>query len=276
MDATKKNNRILPLIIYKILTDFFREGCSAQAAFLAYVSLLSLVPLMVLGFYILTIFPFFAGLQEKIQQFIFNNFIASSAQILLTHIREFIAQSKQLSIFGIISLLITSAIMILSLERTLNQIWQTAKHRNFLEASIVYLAVLICAPILLGLGFATSSYLIGLKLSYGAFAITTIKKILLAIFPYILTFLAFILIYIIVPNCKVKIYPAAIGALVATIFFEISKYGFAVYIANFPFYHLLYGAFSIIPIFLIWLYVSWFIVLFGAVVCQNMTTVKNQ
>jgi membrane protein len=102
------------------------------------------------------------------------------------------------------------------------------------------------------------------------FTMPMVQKIILAAFPYLFTFLAFILIYIIVPNCKVQIRYAATGAFVATIFFEIAKYGFAVYVTNFPFYKLMYGAFSIIPIFLIWLYVSWQIILFGAVICHDL------
>lgn len=258
MDIANKN---IFSLSRKIIIDFFRVGSSTHAAFLAYVSLLSLVPLMVLGFYILTIFPLFSGLQEKIQQFIFTNFVASSAQIILSHLNTFIAQTKYLSVTGILFLLITSAFMIFSMEQTFNQIWRVPKHRNILHAISMYLAVLIFAPLLLGIGFLATSYLM---------IASSIQKTLFIIFPYIFSFLGFFLVYIIVPNCKIRMRYAAIGALVATIFFEIAKYSFAIYIKVFPFYQLLYGTFSIIPIFLIWLYVSWLIVLFGAVVCHNV------
>jgi len=257
-------------IINKIIIDFFRVGCSIKAAFLAYITLLSLVPLTVLGLNILTIFPFFSGLEEKIQHFVFNNFVASSAHIVLTYVNNFIAQTKQLSILGIIFLVIASVFMIFSIEKIFNQIWRAPKHRNILHAIIVYLAVLIFAPILLGFGFAVSSYLMTIKLFFKVITISGMGKIIFLIFPYLFTFLAFILLYIIVPNCKIKLGHAAIGAVMATVLFELSKYGLAVYLKVFPFYQLVYGAFAIIPIFLLWLYLSWLIVLFGAVVCHNI------
>jgi len=257
------------LLSHKIIVDFFRVGGVSHAASLAYVTLLSLVPLMILGFNVLTIFPLFFGLQEKIQQFIFTNFVASSAQMILGHVKVFITQTQHLSVLGMIFLLITSAFMIFSMEQTFNQIWRVPKHRNVFHAITMYLAVLLFAPFLLGIGFIASSYLINFKLFFGITMVTN-EEAIFAVFPYLFTFSAFFLVYIIVPNCQVEMRHAAIGAAIATIFFEIAKYSFAIYIKIFPFYQLLYGAFSIIPIFLIWLYVSWLIVLFGAVVSHNV------
>ena len=97
-------------------------------------------------------------------------------------------------------------------------------------------------------------------------AAAAVRKIILFIAPYVFTFLAFILLYITVPNCKVKLKDAAIGAGISTILFEIIKHGFTFYIAHFPTYKLIYGALAAIPIFLLWLYLSWLVILFGALI----------
>ncbi len=209
---------------------------------------------MTLSFNILSISPVFKGISDQIQQFVFKNFVAASAQTVQHHIQTFINQTATLSVPNTLFLFITAVLMIFALERSFNKIWQVKKPRNIVQAFLMYWAVLTLTPILIGAGLVMSSYFLSFHLIQTG----------LMVFPYILTFLTFMLLYTVVPNCKVKIRYAASGALIATILFELAKYGFTQYIAFFPTYKLIYGAIATIPIFLIWLYLSWLIILFGA------------
>lgn len=241
-------------ICRNIIKHFFAENCPMQAASLAYISLLSIIPIMTLSFNILSISPVFKGISGQIQQFIFKNFIASSAQTIQQHIQTFINQASTLSVPNMLFLFVTAVLMIFAMEQAFNKIWQVKKSRNIVQAFLMYWAVLTLTPILIGAALVMSPYFLSFHFVQAG----------LIIFPYILTFLAFMLLYTIVPNCKVKIRYAASGALIATILFELAKYGFTQYIAYFPTYKLIYGAIAAIPIFLIWLYLSWLIILFGA------------
>lgn len=250
-----------------VVTRFFQEGIPMQAAALAYITLLSIVPVMTVSFSVLTAFPVFQGLGNKIQEFIFSNFVASVAQVMQQQLQTFINQTKTLSVPGTFFLLITAILVIFALEYAFNKIWQVQRRRSLVQAFVMYWAVLTLTPVLIGI--LVSSYL---KPSpFISFIIKPgIRDIILTIFPYLFTFLAFTLLYVVIPNCKVKVWHAAIGAIVATLLFELAKYGFTFYIVNFPVYKMIYGALAIIPIFLIWLYLSWLVILLGALVSHSV------
>jgi membrane protein len=249
---------------------FFKEGYSETAAGLSFVSLLALVPLATLMFTILTAFPALASVEDKIQKFIFANFVTSSAQALQNYLQWLIAQTVKLSITGTIGLLITAVLLIFSVEYAFNRIWKVAKHRHPVQAFLLYWAVLTLLPILVGAGFAFSAHFASTTIESNLANFPWLESGLALIFVYFLTFLVFYLLYLLVPNCKVMARQAAIGALVATVLFEVIKYLFTLYIINLANYTIIYGALAIIPIFLVWLYVAWLIVLFGAFVSARL------
>jgi membrane protein len=252
-----------------VVTRFFQEGIPIQAAALAYITLLSIVPFMTVSLSVLTAFPVFQGLGSKIQEFIFSNFVASVAQVVQQQLQTFINQTKTLSVPGTFFLLITAILVIFAMEYVFNKIWRVQRRRNLVQAFVMYWAVLTLTPILIGTGFLISSYLITSPF-ISVIIKPGVRDILLAVSPYLFTFFAFTLLYVVIPNCKVKVWHAAIGAMVATLLFELAKYGFTFYIINFPVYRLIYGALAIIPIFLVWLYLSWVIILLGALVSHSV------
>jgi membrane protein len=247
-------------LLRAIITNFFNEGCPMMASGLAYISLLAIVPLMTVSLSVLAVFPAFKGIGEQIQKFIFDNFVTSSAQTIHQYLQAFMSQATKLSLPSTLSLLITAVLMIFAIEYNFNKIWHIQKHRNAIQAFLMYWAVLTLAPILIGVGFVIT----------GTALHTVINKTISDMFPYLFTFLALTLLYTLVPNCKVKIRYAMPGAIIATILFELAKHSFAFYITNFPTYTLIYGALAAIPIFLVWLYLSWLIVLFGASVSHTL------
>lgn len=258
------------LFCKRLITEFLGEGCPLQAAGLSYVSLLSLVPLMTVSLSILAAFPVFHGIGTEVQQFILNNFIASSAQAVQHQLQVFMDQTTRLSVAGTAFLFVTAVMMVFSLEQAFNHIWKVKNRRNFVQAFLMYWAVLTLTPVLIGLGFVISSYVMTISFIHKAALFFGAKKIFFWIAPSIFTFLAFTLLYIAVPNCKVKLSHAAIGAIFSTIFFEIVKHVFSLYILHFPTYRLIYGALAAIPIFLLWLYLSWLVILFGALISYEL------
>lgn len=258
-------------ITCEILKTFHQARCFRQAGALAYTTLLSIVPILAIGFFVLTLFPIFQNLTQEIEQVIFNNFVVSVAQNVQQYLNIFINQTQHLPILGILTLLVTAVLLITSTEKTFNDIWQLQKPRHSIIASLIYMAVLLLLPIFIGTAFIASSYFIKLPL----LGISITQKILLYLILHLATFISFVLLYAFLPNCKVPFKAAVIGSFAATILFELAKQGFAIYIVIFANYKLIYGALSLIPIFLVWLYIFWVILLFGVVISYVITVTKN-
>ena len=249
-----------------VLRSFIQDGCTYRAAALTFTSLLAMVPLIVVSFKILSIFPAFHDLGNQIQNFVFDNFVTSASKVIQGYLQTFTQQATQLSMVGIIFLLITAIMMMFTIEQALNNIWRIKTGRKGLSAFFRYWAVLTLTPLLIGFSLVISSYLLSLPF----ISSEQTGKSLLGLMPVIFILIGFTVLYVGVPNCRVRIYHGLIGAFIATLLFEIAKKGFSLYLQNFPTYNLLYGAFSAIPIFLIWVYLSWLIILFGAEVAHAL------
>ena len=266
------NNRIKTILQTIILTwrKFCQDDCFNHAAGLAYTTLLSLVPLLAVSFSILSAFPVYHDITQKIQNLIFSYIVTDSAQIVQQHFLNFIAQTLKLSAVGIVGLLITAILLVFSMERTFNNIWHINCHRRGITAFLLYWAVITLIPIVVASLLSICSYLTGLtEINNTLFYIT--ENLINIILPYFAAFVAFVLLYLTLPNCKVPISSAVSAAIIATTLFELARYSFTLYINNFAGYELIYGAFAAIPIFLVWLYVSWVIILFGVVVSYVLT-----
>ncbi len=255
---------------HTMVRQFVVDACFTRASALAYTTLLTIVPLMALSLSVLTIFPIFDDVTKKIQDFVFLNFVAGSADIIQQHLLSFAAAARQLSITGLIFLVLTAVMMVFNMETDFNAIWQVQRRRHGAAAFFIYLAVLIFFPIFVGLGMLISLDLGSLPWIKKTSEAIGLRPLLLHYLPYLLTWSAFALLYKTVPNCTVKIRHALVGSFVAMLLFESAKYGFTWYLANFPSYELLYGALAAIPIFLMWLYLTWLIILFGAIVAHTI------
>ncbi len=247
---------------------YLEDHCANRAAALAYTTLLSLVPMMMIGFSVLSVFPVFKGVGDNVQNFILTNFVAGSANIISKHLQSFLQQLRVLSWTNIISLAVVSILMIYNMVRAFNAIWHASLRRHLALSFVIYLVILLITPIIFGILLVLTSYLASLPLIAGTKLKAWFEQPLLVIMPYCVAFLTFTFFNWILPSCKVKLKHAAIAGLVTTIFFELAKYLFALYLSFFPTYRLIYGALATIPIFLVWLYVSWTIILGGALICN--------
>jgi len=260
--------KVVNIFLQQVATQFLEDNCPIRAAALAFTSLLSIVPLMTVSFTVMTAFPLFKQLGLQLQNFVFENFVAASAQVVQSHLQQFASQAMNLSATGMIFLVVTAVLMVFNMEQAFNVIWRVNRSRKGIPAFMMYWGLITFLPILIGIGFAISSYLFSLPFIEGTAESLGLRKPILAYFPLLLTFIAFTVLYITLPNTKIMIRHAALGGFIATILFEIAKYSFGIYVLNFPTYELLYGTLAAIPIFLVWIYLSWLIILFGAVVAH--------
>lgn len=261
---------------YYVFQRFRRDGCPHRAASLAFTTLLSLVPLMTVSFTVLTAFPIFQELASKIQTFIINNFVATSAQMVQNHLQAFVTSASKLSAIGLLLLSFTAVLMVFTMEQAFNAIWRVKRQRSYVSAFLMYWSVLTLTPILVGVALVVSTYLVSLPLVSTAAQLLGLKKFILLVTPYLSTFVAFTILYLAIPNCKVNFWHALVGGLFASILFEIAKQGFIFYITHFPVYRLLYGALAAVPIFLVWIYLSWWIILVGAEISAALGTTERR
>lgn len=241
----------------------FNQNKLTQAAgSLTYSTMLAIVPLVMVVFSVFSAFPMFNEATQALKSFIFTNFAPAASDVVGQYIDEFVHNSKQMSAVGIVSLIVVALLLINSIDRALNDIWN-AKNRSTVFSFAVYWTILTLGPIFIGASLAISSYIRSIRV-FGEELSLPFGLQLLSFVPFLLTWLSFTLIYTLVPNKKVSIKHAAVGALVAAVFFTLGKQAFAWYIVTFPSYQLIYGAMATLPLMLLWIQLSWLFVLLGA------------
>ncbi|EGV06028.1 tRNA-processing ribonuclease BN [Haemophilus pittmaniae HK 85] len=251
----------------------FQENKLTQAAgSLTYSTMLAIVPLIMVVFSIFSAFPVFNEVTGVLKEFIFTNFAPSASDVVGQYIDEFVNNSKQMSAIGIVSLIVVALLLIHSIDNTLNGIWQDTSSRPIFTSFAIYWLILTLGPLLIGTSFAASTYV---KSVFEQSENLSLGLKLLSFVPFLSTWFIFTLIYMVVPNKKVSIKHSAAGALIAAIFFTLGKKAFAWYIATFPSYQLIYGAMATLPIMLLWIQLSWTVVLLGAQLAAVLSEVHT-
>lgn len=243
------------------------DRLTTSAAELAYTTILALVPLITVIFALLSAFPMFDEVSQSLKQLIYSNLVPTASDTIQNYLEQFIANTKKMTLVGIIGLIVTSLLLINSINNALNRIWRTKRKRSFMYNLTMYWTILTLGPILVGSSVAVSYYIFSLKWLSDAAS----GDVLLSTLPFIISIVGFWLLYSIIPTESIPFKEAVIGALVAAILFEIGKRAFALYVTSFPTYQLIYGVVSSIPIMLVWIYCSWCIVLFGAEFAATLT-----
>ncbi len=241
------------------------DRLAVNAGYMAYISLLSLVPLVTVLVTTLSKFPVFQGITEQIQEFVFLNFMPAAGDAVKNALNTFISNTSSMTAVGGVFVFITAMMLISTIDKNLNFIWRVKRKRRMVYSFSMYWMVLTLGPLFMGASLALSSYITS-EQYISQEVVSGIYRIL----PIILSMSTFVGLYMLVPNIKVKFFHACTGALVAGLLFELSKKGFAMYITAFPSYQLIYGALAAIPILFVWVYLCWFIVLVGAEVTASL------
>ena len=243
---------------------FDEERCFQLAGSLTYTTLLALVPLITVVLAIGATFPVFREWIAHLDVWFTRNVLPEQiAGSVSGYVTEFAAAAAKLTAFGIVLLAATAVMMMMTIDNGLSQIFRVSRPRSLAQQVLIYWAVLTLGPMLMSLSVSMTSMLMAAS-SGLARDVPALHFTMLRVAPFLLTTVAYTLVYLLVPNRKIHFGHAVAGGMVAGIMFEAMQRMFALYIANFPTYQLVYGAFSAVPIFLVWLYCSWLVVLFGA------------
>lgn len=251
--------------LWQVMQRFLQDDGPRNAAALTYTSLFAVVPMLMVVYSMLAALPIFQGVGEELQILLFENLVPATGQVIQDYMGGFAEQARQMTLVGAIVLIATAGLMIVSIEKAFNRIWRVKKPRRGLQAFLIYWTVLTLGPLLLGAGMVLSSYLATLPLldklnGYTGGGVATLWKFL----PFMFSILAFTLLYWAVPHCKVRFRDAALGGLAMAFLFEAAKKTFTWFVSSFPSYELIYGAFAAFPLFLMWIYLSWMMILLCA------------
>jgi membrane protein len=258
------------------LRRFNADGCFAASGALSYTTLVSLVPLAVIALGSLSSFPIFAPVRDQLLGLVLENFVPSIGAQAAWWFRAFADSATQTTAIGAAGILATGVLLLVTVEDQLNLIWRVTAPRPWVQRLLAYWTLITLGPLLVGVSLSLSTYfeIAARQAGFGQqalawFASSWLHGLARAV-PALLEFIALTLLYGLIPNCAVRWRDGALGAVIATLTIEILKVGFSIYISATSFYSTVYGALAIIPIFLLWMYISWMAVLLGAVLAAAL------
>lgn len=255
---------------------FKEDRLGVTAGSLTFTTVFALVPLLTVGLALFTAFPVFGKFRQSLEtQFVGSlvpDFIAKKVLVMLT---SFSAKASQLGGTSMIALGVTAMMLMLTIDHTLNAIWRVKHKRSIARRIMTYWAALTLGPLLLGVSLSTTSYLMSVSRGW-AVGLPGGVEFLLSTFVFCLQVGAFASLFKYVPNTSVRWEHALAGALYVAIGMVVVDKGLALYLSQVRVYTTIYGAFSALPIFLIWIFVSWLIVLQGAVVAAYAPSLLSQ
>ncbi|MBC3935370.1 YihY family inner membrane protein [Undibacterium rugosum] len=252
-----------------------QEGRLPQVAgSLTFTTVLALVPILTVALAIFTAFPLFNTFRTSLEAYFVQNLMPKGiANTILGYLTQFATKATRLSAVGGVALMLTAFATMAMIDRAFNQIWQVKRSRPVVQRVLVYWAIVTLGPLLIGVSISTTSYLFT-----ATSGVVNVVPLVGAVFYTLVSILfttgAYTLLYTAVPNRPVAWQDAAWGGLVAALAFEVAKRGFAQFVTHFPTYTIVYGALAAIPIFLVWIYLSWLITLVGAVIAAALPVVR--
>ena len=254
--------REIPLFFWYVAKRYWNDYCFQSAAAMSYNFLFAAIPMIAVGLAILAAFPVFDQVRVGFQSFIIQYLLPQAGQDFGQALDEFLRNTRNLTAVGIVALAVTAIILLDTIETVLNRIFRQSQVRPLVARITMYWAILTFTPLLVGGSVALSA--IVFKDGVVKYDLGWLTTTLVWLTPFLLILVAFMIGYIVIPYRRIRFRWALLGAAVAAGMFQALRWGFALYVEAFPSYKTLYGTVSIIPIFLLWVYLAWCIVLFGA------------
>ena len=258
-----------------LLSRVVEDRLNASAAALTFVSLFALVPLLTVTLSIASALPAAGDLEGKLDEFLLQFLLPDSSTQVVEYLSTFIGQARSLTVFGVAILLVTAILMLRNVEKALNDIWRNRANRKPLQSFLLYWAVLSLGPAAIGLGLGVRAYLFAATNDWGGLQLFGIGSALISLLPFLISAVGLTCLYAVVPNCQVPLRHALIGGVFAAITFTIARVLFTAVMAKSS-YTLVYGAFAAVPLFLMWIYVTWIIVLLGAVLAHSLSAFQTE
>jgi membrane protein len=256
-------------LVLDVIQRFKRTGCLRVAAALSFTSLLGLVSLLATVVAVLSVVPFFDDIRMEIQNAIFRVFLPHSGEKLENYFNLFIGNVDSLTWFGIIGLGITVTLLLLTIEESFNSIFEAVPTRHTIFRALIHLSALVAGIIVLGIAISFSAYMLQITKWLDFNWANTGMRWLVLVSPWVATCGVFALLFRFLPARKVAWRDSLIGSCLATILFEGLKIAFGIYVAEFPVYQIIYGPVAVVPLFMLWVFFAWAVVLVGAVLAAT-------
>lgn len=254
-----------------LLLERFREArLGVSASSLTFTTLLALVPLFAVVLSVFTAFPMFGKFQDTVQRWLVESLVPESiARQVLAYLTQFARKASRLGTVGLLAVVVTALALMVTIERTLGQIWRLERQRPFAKRLLLYWAALTLAPLLLGASIAITSYLLSASRLWVEVPAGSLRW-LLDLTEFALVVVCLSGLYFYVPYTRVPWRHALTAGILAAVGLELARRVLTWYLVAMPAYSAVYGAFAALPILLIWLYLAWTIVLLGAVLAASL------
>lgn len=259
-------------LIVRTIGRFHDEHCVQTAAALSFATLIGLVPMIATAFALISLFPVGVGLGSVLEKFLLANLLPEKAgAIIAKYIGQFASRAGRVTVLGIVVLGATALMQMLTIERAFNHIWRVKSGRPLLRRLAMHGLALVLGPLVFGASIAAISFVAGVSLGLVDEPRWVNAFVIRGLLPFAFMTALFGLLYWGVPNKRVVAWHAGLGGAAAALGFVGLQKLFTLYIATgFTVNAVVYGAFSAIPVFLVWLYASWSVILIGALIVAEL------
>ena len=262
-------------LIYRTAKRFYTERFIQTAAALSFTTLLALVPMVAVAFALISQFSFISGLGLALEKFLLSNLLPDKAGALIAkYLTQFVQRGEQATLIGMSALGLTALFQMLTIEHAFNGIWRISQHRPFIRRVTMHTVALLLGPLIFGAALLALTFVASASLGLvdePMWVKASVNKGLS--FGFTMSFFA--LLYWRVPNTEVPPLHALLGGAVAAVGFIALHKLFSLYIVKLPSCTMIYGAFSMMPVFLTWIYLSWSVILAGALLVAEMSNPAN-
>ena len=274
--STRKRSafNILKILIIAV-RGFIENGCAVRASALTYFTLLSSVPVVALAFALAKGF----GLEDFVVNVIKDSFAANpeTADYLISFASSMLENAKGgiIAGIGVIMLLYAVFELLSHVEEAFNYMWNIKKNRPILRKVTDYMTIMVFSPILI-ITASSATFFVRTKLDeYFTDYLSPVLTVIINVLPYLLMAIVFTLVYLILPNTKVNFKSALSAGVITGIVFQVWQWAYVAFQVGVSEYGAVYGSFAALPLFLVWLQVSWIIVLLGCEVAYSVQNVNN-
>lgn len=249
--------------VYFVMKRAQNDTVLRVASSLSYTSLIALVPVLAIALAIFSAFPVFNEVRQQVQDMIIQNLMPDTGEDIKLYFAQFINATAKLTTIGVVGIALTAILLLSTIENSFNFIFKVTRPRRFTTKITLYWTIITLGPLLLGTAFSLKGYAAFNDVLH---TVPELQVIMGSILPFLLTWLVLTGVYIFVPNKKVDFLNAGAGAFVAMCLFWVLRFGFSIFMVKNNTYKTLYGAVAAVPLTLVWMYLYWAAVIFGAVV----------
>ncbi|MEY2770079.1 MAG: hypothetical protein RIQ38_498 [Pseudomonadota bacterium] len=249
---------------------FLEARLGVSASSLTFTMVLALVPLFAVALSLFTAFPMFGKFQDTVQRWLVESLVPESiSRQVLGYLTQFARKASRLGVVGLVAVVLTSVALMATIERTLGQIWGVQRRRRLAQRVLLYWAAITLGPLILGASLGITSYVVAASRDVAVWLPAMLRWLLDSV-EFLLLALCIAGLYFYVPNATVRWRHAFTAGVLAALGIELAKKLLTLYLAEIPTYSAIYGAFAVVPILLVWIYLAWLVVLLGAVVAASL------